>query len=102
MRPSWIPALLSVVLAAPALSEPIPPNSTTPSCISLVGSNGGVPAAVGTFTVVVRDLANNPVANAAVVIDLGPCVDLHVCADQLDPAATVNCKTVRKFTAADG
>ena len=96
-----------VALATPSLAHAgLPPccNSTVPSCISLVGSRGSVPAATGAFTVVVRDLANNPIAGVGVTIDLANAMDLRICADQLDPAATVNCaaKTVRKFTAADG
>jgi len=79
-------------------------NSTTPACISLVGSSGGVAATSGAFVVVVRDLANNPVAGATVVIDLSAAPDLSICADQLDAAATVDCahKTVAKTTALDG
>lgn len=97
--------LLGLVTPSLALAEPPPNNSIVPSCISLVGSSGGVPAtAAGGFVVIVRDFANNPVAGASVVIDLSDCLDLSICADQLDPAATVNCaaKTVRKFAAADG
>src|SRR5207249_1808806 len=77
-----------------------PGNSTTPSLITFVGSLAGVPDALGTFTVVVRDLANNPLKNASVVIDLSGCTDLAICSDQLDAAETVNCvaKTLRKFT----
>jgi len=79
-------------------------NSTTPACISLVGSTGSIADAGGDFLVVVRDLANNPLAGASVVIDLSGAPDLAICADQLDPAATVDCvqKTVRKTTATDG
>ena len=100
--------LLVLGLATPSLalaSPPSPANDTAPACISLVGTFGGVPAhAAGAFTVVIRDLANNPVAGAVVVIDLSAASDLRLCADQLDPAATVDCahKTVSKLTAADG
>jgi hypothetical protein len=93
----------SLAIALPPL--PSPPNCTLPSCIALVGSSGGVPAtAHGEFIVIVRDLANNPMAGAAVTIDLSSALDLHLCADQLDPQTTVNCgaKTTRKITAADG
>jgi len=79
---------------------PSPANSTVPSHILLVGSSSGVPdAAAGQFTVVVRDLANNPKNGASVMIDLSACADLAICSDQMDPNATVNCaaKTVRKF-----
>ena len=100
--------LLLLGLATPSLAlAGIPPvnNSIIPACISLVGSTGGVAAAAaGGFVVIVRDLANNPVAGASVVIDLSGCSDLSICADQLDPEVTVNCAavTVRKFTAVDG
>ena len=71
---------------------PFPINSIVPSCISLVGSDGATAArAFGSFTVIIRDLANDPVPGAAVTIALSDCRDLHLCADQLDPDATVNC-----------
>jgi len=104
-RPAWLLAL-ALVLAAPCLAtaEPSPPNSTTPSCISLVGSSGGVAAAAGQFTVVIRDLANNPIPGARVTIDVSGHPDLHLCADQLDAAMSVDCVhgTVSKLTDAAG
>ena len=83
---------------------PSPTNSTTPLCITLVGSLAGAPDAAGQFNIVVRDLANNPLNGASVVIDLSNCLDIAICNDQLDAAATVNCgaKTTRKFTDALG
>lgn len=106
MRPLR-PLCLFLTLAAPSLalaSPPSPANDTAPACISLVGTLGSTPAAIGQFTVVCRDLANNPMPGARVVIDLSACPELFICADQLDPAATVDCahKTVSKLTAADG
>ena len=106
----WLLAALGTpVIARPSSAQICgacitPANSTAPQCISLVGSNGGIASAGGAFVVVIRDLANNPMAGATVVIDLSACPDLAICADQLDPAATVDCahKTVRKTTAADG
>jgi hypothetical protein len=94
----------STLLAAAVRAEPSAGNDTSPSCISLVGTNGVVPAAIGQFTVVCRDLANNPMAGAVVVIDLSSCPELFVCADQMDANATVDCvhKTVSKLTAVDG
>jgi hypothetical protein len=94
------------LLAATAAMAGVPSaaNSTTPACIFLVGSTGGVPDPAGTFTVTVRDLANNPLNGASVVIDLANCSDIAICDDQLDGAALVNCaaKTTRKFTDALG
>jgi hypothetical protein len=101
------PLCLVLALAPASLgqaSPPSPANDTTPSCISLVGTNGLAAAPMGVFTVVCRDLANNPMAGAVVVIDLSVCPDLLICAEQMDPDATVDCvhKTVSKITAADG
>lgn len=100
--PSILLAL--VPFAASVHAEPSPANDIAPSCISLVGAFGSTPAPAGGFVVICRDLANNPMAGATVVIDLSGCSDLFICADQMDPAATVECahKTVSKLTAADG
>ena len=108
MRLTSILLLSCVVLAVPTVASALPCNfcnSTTPLCISLVGSNGSAPAAAtGQFSVILRDLANNPIPGATVVIDLSSALDLHFCADQMDADATVDCahKTVAKVTAADG
>lgn len=80
-------------------------HSTVPATIALVGSSAGIPdAAIGQFTVVVRDITNNPINGASIVVDLSNCEDLQLCADQLDPEALVNCtaKTMRKFTHVTG
>jgi hypothetical protein len=90
------------LLAASAAMAGVPSaaNSTVPSCVPLVGNAAGVPDGVGTFTVIVRDLANNPLSGASVVVDLSGCSELTICEDQLDPDALVVCpsKTTRKFT----
>jgi len=94
------------LLAASAAMAGVPSaaNSTVPACISLVGSSAGVPDAFGSFSVTVRDLANNPLNGASVVVDLSGCTDIAICDDQLDVDALVNCaaKTTRKFTDALG
>jgi len=103
MRPSHL--LIALAVAFPALacaSPPIGSNSVVPSCISLVGSSGGVAAAAGQFTVVVRDLANNPLVGAVVTIELLSCPDLDICADQLDPAAVVDCANKHVNKLSDG
>ena len=94
-----------LIASAAMASVPSAANSTAPACISLVGSLAGVPdAAAGQFTVIVRDLANNPLSGSSVVIDFSGCLDLAICQDQLDANALVNCgaKTTRKFTDALG
>jgi len=96
--------LMALAVPSVGLAEPSPANDTTPLCISLVGATGTTAAPAGAFVVICRDLANNPQPGVNVVIDLSGCPDLFICADQLDPAATVNCvnKTVSKITGADG
>jgi hypothetical protein len=94
-----------LIASAAMAGVPSAANSTTPTCITLVGSLAGTPdAAAGQFSLTVRDLANNPLNGASVVIDLSGCLDLAICNDQLDANALVNCgaKTTRKFTNASG
>ena len=97
-------AMPSLVLAQPC-SQIGHGNSTSPACFSLVGAAGGLPAhSFGRFQVVARDIGNYPCSGARVTVDLSGCPDLHLCADQLDPAVVVNCgaKTATSLTAADG
>ncbi len=95
-----------LVLSARLCDAHIPSagNSTVPRHITLVGSHSALPDTAGAFTIVVRDLANNPLRGLVVVVDFSGCTDLAICADQLDTAATVNCaaKTVRKTTDGTG
>jgi hypothetical protein len=85
-------AVLACTLS-PALANALPPfwNSTVPPCISLVGSNGAVASAKGTFDVVVRDLANNPMPGIHVTVNLSQAPDLHLCAQQLAPGVVMDC-----------
>ena len=106
VRKATLLAAAGLLIASAAMAGvPSAANSTTPACITLVGSLAGVPdAAAGQFTVIVRDLASNPLNNASVVIDVSGCLDISICDDQLDVNAFVNCggKTTRKFTNALG
>ena len=88
------------VASASFAGVPSPGNSSVPACISLVGSLVGTVDPAGAVTITVRDLANNPLNGASVVIDISGCTDLAICSDQLDAGALVNCaaKTTRKFT----
>lgn len=101
VRKATLLAAAGLFIASAAMAGvPSPGNSTVPPCITLVGNTAGVPDPAGSFTVIVRDLANNPLNGASVVIDLSGCTDIAICSDQLDAAAIVNCaaKTTRKFT----
>ena len=94
--------LMVATIGIAGASPPSPANSTVPGCITLVGTAAGVPAPEGQFQVVVKDLANNPLVGAVVSIDLLSCPDLHLCADQLDPTAVVDCANKRVNKVTDG
>jgi hypothetical protein len=84
---------------------PSPANSTVPGAINVVGSSLGLADSVaGKFSVVVRDLANNPLNGSSVVVDFSANADVKVCNPQLYPTYTLNCagRTVRAATDASG
>ena len=94
-----------LIAGAAAAGVPSPANSTLPAGIAVVGSSLGVSDSVaGKFSVVVRDLANNPLNGSSVVIDFSADADIKICNPQLNPSYTLNCpaRTVRKFTDASG
>lgn len=107
VRKATLTACGMLVAASAFAGVPSPGNSSLPSpaFFTMVGHSLGVPDAAGTFTITVRDLANNPINGSSVVLDFSAASDLVPASDQLDAAAsTVNCvaKTVRKFTGATG
>jgi len=102
-------ALLSAcgMLVAVAAMAGIPTagNSTSPAFIRLVESNASVPDSIaGKFTVTVRDIANNTIANSFVTVDFSGCADLKIASNQLNANYTTNCtnKTVSAYTNAAG
>jgi hypothetical protein len=89
-------AALAIVLLTPAAANAdcnIPPgsNSTIPCGINLVGMHNGVADPRGEFTIVIRDLANNPVAGCEVTFDFGACGDIRIATVQPTPGVTVEC-----------
>jgi hypothetical protein len=86
-------AFVALALVPAAAQATFPPfwNSTVPACISLVGSDGAAGSAVGTFDVIVRDLANNPQPGIHVTVDLSVAPDLRLCAFQPAPGVFVDC-----------
>jgi hypothetical protein len=84
---------LAAFVASPAAAtNPGVPNSIVPAMIALVGLDAvGVPSPLGTFTVQVRDLANNPIPGALVRFEFTNVADASFRSDQPDPALTVNC-----------
>ena len=100
-----ISMLMLITPRARASGIPSAGNSTVPAVIRLGGPNGGEPDAVaGPFTIVARDLANNPMNALPIVIDLSNCPDLVLCSEQMDPNAVTNCaaKTIQKTTNVQG
>lgn len=68
------PALLAAASAgAQVIGVPSPGNSTTPACMALC------PMGDLSFTVVVRDLANDPLAGSTVVLDFSQCPGAFLC-----------------------
>src|SRR5213593_3333775 len=103
-------------LAVPAATmarnakQPNASTSSKPSCIRLIGERSGVADPAGEFTMTVRGLANNPIANSHVKIDFSACSDIHI-ADQASQLSgpgvstmTVDCvnHTISAFTNANG
>jgi hypothetical protein len=94
-----------LVSAAAMASVPTACNSTFPCGIPVVGQTAGVADGLGQFTITVKDLANNPVANSSVVIDLSACCnDIHLSSTQWGAGVTVDVptKTVRVIGNASG
>lgn len=92
------------VAAAAMAGVPSAGNSTlpAPAFFTVVGQATGVPDPIGVFSIVVRDLGNNPINGSSVVLDFSAVgsSDLIAATDQLDATTYVNCtaKTVRRFT----
>ncbi len=103
-------ALLSIALfcVPAALARPAdlpePGNATIPTHVLLVGCSGGVADPAGEFTVVNRDLANNPIPNSNITCDFSGCFDLRIAAVQPFPGLRVDCatRTVSALTDATG
>lgn len=88
--------VLAASLGAPAARAGLPGygQSTIPAHVRVVGCGpAGPDHALGRVTVVIRDLANNPVPSSVVAFDFGQFTDLALALDQLDPRLTVNCAT---------
>jgi len=58
----------------------------------------------GSFTVIVRDLANLPINNSLVVVDFSGCSGLTICSTNPAAGVTIDCgtQTARAFTGAGG
>lgn len=96
LRKAALTACGLAVAATAFAGVPSPANSSfSATCMKLVNVDaGGVPAPNGAFTVTVRDLANNPIANSTVVLDFATCAapaDIRVQSTQPQAGLTQNC-----------
>jgi hypothetical protein len=100
----FVVAPLLAPTAAGAIGVPSCGNSSMPACIRLVGSDGTNASSMGTFSVVIRDLANNPMSGMLVVVDLSNANDMHLCGQQLAPGIVVDCPNgqAKAYTDANG
>jgi len=95
------PVLAGLVLAVglsaaagPARAVPSPANSSVPSHVLMVGRRDALAdTALGSFTIVVRDLANNPLRNVTVEFRVLNCLGARLAADPLQPGVTARCAT---------
>lgn len=99
-------ALMAAIAALPAdATTPEPPNGIIPAHVNVVGFGpGGPDTQTGQVTVIVRDLANNPIPGVQIAFDFSGCPDVSIATDQHDPALAVNCgfRHVTGITGADG
>jgi hypothetical protein len=108
VRKATLLSACGLLAAATAMAGvPDPANSTKPARINVLGTQTGNADPNAAFGVVVRDLANNPIANSSVVIDLINCTDTRI-SNQSGMGSLssqiVDCplKTVRALTDATG
>ena len=93
LRKAMLFACAGVLAASSAMAAvPSPADSDVPCGLDLVGSTGGVADPRGQVTILVRDLAHNPIAGSSVVIDFTSCVlDIRVCSVQPVAGVTADC-----------
>jgi len=101
LRKAMLFACAGVLAASSAMAAvPSPADSDVPCGINLVGTHSGIADSHGTFSIVVRDLAHNPIAGSAVVIDFNSCTasggvqDIRICSTQAVTGVTANCAGV--------
>lgn len=93
LRKATLLACGGVLVASYALaSVPSPADSDIPAQVNLVGTTAGTPDVRGEFTIVIRDLAHNPIAGSSVVISFDNCTpDIRVCSVQPFAGVTADC-----------
>lgn len=104
MRRLLLPIALSALLStAAAAAVPSPGTSSASPLLTLGASDGLAPDPALGFVVIVRDLANNPIVGAMVVVDFANCPDV-VLGTLTGPNTVIDCatRTARTFTGAGG
>jgi len=93
LRKAMLLACSGVLAASSAMAAvPSPADSQVPCGLNLVGTTGGVADVKGQFSIIVRDLAQNPIAGSSVVIDFNACTpDIRVCSIQPHGGVTADC-----------
>jgi hypothetical protein len=93
LRKAMLLACTGVLAASSAMAAvPSPADSDVPCGFNLVGTTGGVADPRGQFTIIVRDLAQNPIPGSSVVIDFNACTpDIRVCSVQPAGGVTADC-----------
>jgi hypothetical protein len=80
IRKATILVALGLVAATSATAGiPSAANCDVPTYIKIVGTALTVPDPAGTFSIVVRDIGNFPVANSNVILDFTGCTDMELC-----------------------
>lgn len=115
IRSLLLGVVAALLIAAPprAAASGVPDysQSVVPSAIDVMGVNAaGQPDPAAAFDVVIRDLAQNPIAGAIVAVYLGDCVDLRISEQSsglVNPALAgqvFDCptRTIRRMTDANG
>jgi hypothetical protein len=98
MKLSISTVFAAVLLAvAPSFAACPPPEGgpydhEIPAHINLVGLASGVPDARGEFTVMIRDLAQNPVSDCEVAIDFRNCWGIRLGTNQPWPGTALSCE----------
>jgi len=91
--------LAAAGFATASAAVPSPANSTLPACMALC------PLGDLSFTVTVRDLANNPIAGSTVVIDFSGCPNgAYICPQRPGDVYVIDLptRTIRMVTPASG
>lgn len=86
------PPLFAACPPPPGGGDPSPFDHSIPGQINLVGLAGGVPDPRGEFTIVLYDLAHQPITDCEVSIDFQSCWGIRLGTDQPWPGTTLSCE----------